>query len=197
MVTPSAPVATSTHFSLGLAMLVIVVTREAKLLCDGANRQRLARLRHHEVIRHGAHDVTQLARHIGCHAAARATPQRPAAAPEGGAETSGRVTSPPRGRNRRRAPGRCWLALWAGAMASGAAAAAGASEGAPPPSSARTSDDRGPIPKPATHPGKHNFLIWRVLFEVRRGAARCVAPQCAAFAPCRAASRPTVQNPTQ
>ena len=54
-------------------------------------------------------------------------------------------------------------------MASGAAAAAAASGPADsvPPSSARTSDDRGPIPKPSTHPGKHNFLIWRVLFEVR------------------------------
>jgi hypothetical protein len=55
-------------------------------------------------------------------------------------------------------------------MASGAAAAAAASgpaDSSVPPSSARTSDDRGPIPKPSTHPGKHNFLIWRVLFEVR------------------------------
>jgi hypothetical protein len=69
------------------------------------------------------------------------------------------------------------------APSAGAAAPAGAEAPGATPAGARSSaDDRGPVQKPSTHPGKHNFLIWRVLFEVRpaRGGTAAARPGSAA-----------------
>ena len=59
--------------------------------------------------------------------------------------------------------------------AGGAGGAAGPEPGATP-ASARNSL---PEPRASTHPGKHNFLIWRVLFEVRlAGRPSPAQPYC-------------------